>query len=71
MNAVARAIAPGPYILGDKFTAADVVIGSNLRWATLFNLIPERKDFSDYVARIVERPAQKRAAAKDEEFAKA
>jgi glutathione S-transferase len=71
MDVVAAAVTPGPYLMGEKFTAADVVIGSNLRWATHFKLIPERKEFSDYVARFVDRPAAKRAAAKDEELAKA
>jgi len=71
MNVTAGAIAPGPYLMGDKLTAADLVIGSNLRWSMLFKLIPERKEFSDYVARLSERPAFKRATVKDEEFAKA
>jgi len=71
MDVVAAAVTPGPYLMGEKFTAADVVIGSNLRWATQFKLIPERKEFVDYVARFVDRPAAKRAAAKDEELAKA
>ena len=70
MDVVAAAVTPGPYLMGEKFTAADVVIGSNLRWATQFKLIPERKEFVDYVARFVDRPAAKRAAAKDEELAK-
>ena len=71
MNVVANAVTPGPFLLGDKFTAADVVIGANLRWGTMFNLIPERREFSDYVARFADRPAAKRAQAKDEELAKA
>jgi glutathione S-transferase len=71
MDVVARAVTPGPFLMGEKFTAADVVIGSNLRWATIFKLIPERKEFTDYVARFVDRPAVKRAQAKDDELAKA
>ena len=55
---------------GRQFTAADVVIGSNLRWATMFKMIPERKEFTDYMARFVDRPAAKRAQAKDDELAK-
>jgi glutathione S-transferase len=70
MNVVAAAVAPGPFLMGDKFTAADVVIGSNLRWATIFKMIPERKEFTDYVARFVDRPAAKRAHEKDEQLAK-
>jgi glutathione S-transferase len=71
MNVIAKAVTPGPFLMGDRFTAADVVIGSNLRWGTMFKMIPERKEFTDYVARFVDRPAAKRAQAKDEELAKA
>ena len=71
MDVVARAVAPGPFLMGNQFTAADVVIGSTLRWGTMFKLIPERKEFSDYVARFADRPALKRATARDEELAKA
>jgi glutathione S-transferase len=70
MNVVAGAVTPGPFLMGDKFTAADVVIGSNLRWGTMFKMIPERKEFSDYIARFADRPAAKRAEAKDQELAK-
>jgi glutathione S-transferase len=70
MDVVARAVTPGPFLMGEKFTAADVIIGSNLRWATAFKLIPERKEFVDYVARFADRPAAKRANAKDEELGK-
>jgi glutathione S-transferase len=61
MDVVARAVQPGPYLLGETFTAADVVIGSTLRWATMFKLIPERPEFTAYVGRIGARPAAQRA----------
>ena len=32
MDVVAKAVAKGPYLMGEQFTAADVVIGSGLRW---------------------------------------
>jgi glutathione S-transferase len=70
MDVLAKAITPGPFLMGDKFTAADVVIGSTLRWGTMFKMIPERKEFADYIARFADRPAAKRAQAKDEELAK-
>jgi glutathione S-transferase len=70
MDVVAKAVTPGPFLMGDKFTAADVVIGSNLRWGTMFKMIPERKEFADYIARFVDRPAAKRAEAKDAELSK-
>jgi glutathione S-transferase len=71
MDVLANAVTPGPFLMGDTFTAADVIIGSNLRWGTIFKMIPERKEFADYVARFADRPAAKRAQAKDEELAKA
>jgi glutathione S-transferase len=71
MDVVAHAVTPGPYLLGDKFTAADVVVGSLLKWSMLFKMVPERKELLDYIARFDDRPALKRSTAKDQELAKA
>jgi len=71
MDVAAKAVEPGPYLLGETFTAADVVIGSTLRWGTMFKLIPERPEFLAYTARLTERPALKRAEEKDQELAAA
>ena len=65
MNVVAKAVEKGPWIMGEHFTAADVVIGSNMRWGTIFKLVPERPEFVAYAARIAARPAAQRAEAKD------
>ncbi|HMF22497.1 MAG TPA: glutathione S-transferase [Pseudolabrys sp.] len=69
MNVVAKAVEKGPWLMGDQFTAADVVIGSNVRWGMVFKMLPERKEFLDYAARIAARPAAQRAQAKDQELA--
>lgn len=71
MNVVAKAVEKGPWLMGEQFTAADVVIGANIRWGMIFKMIPERKEFLDYAARIAARPAAQRAQKKDEELAKA
>ncbi len=68
MNVVAKAVEQGPWLLGEQFTAADVVIGANVRWGMHFKLVPERKEFVDYAARIAARPAAQRAEAKDKEL---
>jgi glutathione S-transferase len=65
LDIVAKAIGEGPYLMGDQFTAADIVIGSGLRYGMMFKMIPERKEFTDYVARFTARPAVQRAEAKD------
>jgi len=71
MDAVAKAVEPGPYLLGGQFSAADVVIGSTLRWGMLFKIVPERPEFLAYTGRLTERPAFKRAQQKDEQLAAA
>jgi len=69
VEALAGALAVGPYILGERFSAADVVIGNNVRWMSMWKLMPDRPEFSSYVARLLERPALKRQMALDEELA--
>jgi glutathione S-transferase len=65
LDIMAKAVSKGPFLMGKQFTAADVVIGSGIRYGTMFKLIPERKEFSDYIARFSERPALQRAMAMD------
>jgi glutathione S-transferase len=64
------AAAASPYLLG-TFTAADVIIGSGLRWGTTFKLLPDRAEFKPYLATLGERPALRRATEKDAELQKA
>ena len=71
LDIVTKALTPGPYLMGEQFSAADVVIGSGLRYGMMFKLIPERKEFADYVARLTARPAAKRAEAKDKQLSAA
>ncbi len=66
MDVLAQATAAAsPWLMGAQFTAADVVVGSQLRWGLMFKLIPERPEFAAYVARLNERPALKRATELD------
>jgi glutathione S-transferase len=71
VSVVADAVAKGPYLMGEQFTAADVVIGSGLRWGMQFRLLPERPEFVAYVGRLAQRPALQRSEAKDKELAAA
>jgi len=71
MDVVAKAVEKGPYLMGEQLTAADVVIGSNLRFGMMFKLLPERPEFTAYVGRLAQRPALQRAEAKDKELAAA
>jgi len=69
MNVVAQAVAKGPWLMGEQFTAADVIVGANIRWGMMFKMIPPRQEFLDYAARIAARPAAQRAEAKDKDLA--
>ncbi len=55
----------GPYLLGERFTALDVLWGTALGWTTSFKLVPELPEIMAYVQRVKERPAAVRSAALD------
>jgi glutathione S-transferase len=68
---VERRLSTSPYAVGDSFTAVDTQLGSAIQFTMdVMHVLPERPAFRDYVARVTERPAYKRAAAKDVELAK-
>lgn len=69
LDILGKAIVKAPFLVGEQFTAADVVLGSTLRYGMMFKLIPERGDFTDYVARLTARPAARRAEEKDKALA--
>lgn len=69
LNTVAGQLAKGPYMLGERFTAADVLWGSGLSWTTMFGLIPERPEMKSYIERFDARPAVARVKAMDSELA--
>jgi len=59
----------GPWLLGDRFTAADVLWGANLGFLTSFNLVPENAAITAYLARFNARPSIIATRAKDAELA--
>jgi glutathione S-transferase len=60
LDALETALAPGPFLVGSQFTAADVYVSSQLGHAMLTKAVTPRAAFEDYVARCVERPAYRR-----------
>jgi glutathione S-transferase len=67
--AIADTLGKGPYMLGDTFSALDVVYGAGLGWTMMFKLVPERPEFTRYIAELHKRPAWIAAQKKDAEFA--
>jgi glutathione S-transferase len=55
------AVSQGEYLVGDRFTAADLYLGAHIDWGMQFKTIEKRPAFERYAARIVNRPAAVRA----------
>lgn len=56
------ALEKGPYLLGETFSAADIMIGSGLNFAVrLFKMVPPRPSFDRYIDACAARPAFQRA----------
>ena len=70
MDTLEKAVTETAYIAGDRFTAADVYVGSHVSWGLNFGSIEKRPAFADYLSRVTSREAYKRAAAIDDEALK-
>ncbi|MFB3305177.1 glutathione S-transferase family protein [Pseudomonas sp. AMR01] len=62
------AVSAKPYIAGDRFTAADVYVGSHVGWGLGLQTLPGRQAFVDYAQKLIARPAYISAVAKDNEL---
>ena len=60
-NALEYAVSGRQYIVGDRFSAADVYVGSHIGWGIRFGSIESRPAFQTYLAGIMSRPAAVRA----------
>jgi len=60
VNTLADHLASNDYVCGDRFTAADVYVGSQVLWGTQFKTLPSLQPFLEYGARLSSRDAYKR-----------
>jgi len=60
-----RQLRAGPWLLGERFSAADILWGSALGWMTGFGLVPKLPEIMAYVERAGMRPAARKAAQAD------
>ncbi len=65
VDTLAGLVADRDYVCGDRFTMADVYVGSQVDWGLLFGSLPTRPEFSAYAERLRERDAYKAAKAID------
>ncbi|MFC6633841.1 glutathione S-transferase family protein [Microbulbifer taiwanensis] len=70
LDALSIAVKANPYIAGDRFTAADVYVGSHIGWGMQFGTLEKRDEFVDYFARLQDRAACVRAAELDDALVK-
>jgi glutathione S-transferase len=61
MSTLEEAVSAGPYLAGDRFTAADVYCGSQIGFGLMFGTIEKRPAFASYWSRVSARPAYMRA----------
>jgi glutathione S-transferase len=69
MNALEAAVSQGDYLVGDRFTAADVYLGSHIGFGLQFGTFEKRAAFERYVARLGARAAFQRAQKIDDDLA--
>jgi|SRR5271170_1477190 len=71
LGALVAQLGKARYLLGDRFSAADVLWGGALHWTTMFELVPQLPEIMDYVNRMGSRPAVAHVRAKDAALAAA
>jgi glutathione S-transferase len=71
VKTLVRQLEAGPWMLGESFTALDVLWGTALTWMTGFGLIESVPPIKAYVDRWAERPSVKKVAEIDAQLVKA
>ena len=65
INTLSDGLGGNPWILGEHFTAADVMLGSSVHFLQLFDLLGDAPALTDYVNRCRQRPAFQTAQSKE------
>jgi glutathione S-transferase len=65
VSAVVNALSPGPFMLGERFSSADVLYGTTFAMFGQSPMMPKSRVIEDYVQRIVTRPCFARAQERD------
>lgn len=71
LRTVTDQLGRGSYLLGERFTAADVLWAGGLNWLTLFGIVEKTPVIAAYLDRVTSRPAFAAVAARDGETAAA
>lgn len=69
---VARALCGREFIVGDQFSAADVMLGAAIMWGTrLMPVMPKHPELLEYWSRLEQRPAWQRSFGEDQKIMQA
>ena len=68
MDVLAAKLESSAFICGDRFTAADVYVGSQIDFGLQFGSLAKRDEFVAYQARVTDRDAYRKAKARDGEL---
>ncbi|MCP5397411.1 MAG: glutathione S-transferase family protein [Sphingomonadaceae bacterium] len=68
MDTLDSMLESGDYVCGERFTMADVYVGSQIDWGLAFGSMPSRPSFEAYAERLRGREAYKAAKAIDMEL---
>lgn len=66
VDTLEQAVSGREYLVGERFTAADLYVGSHVGWGMMFGTLEKRPAFERYVERVHGRPAWTRASATDD-----
>jgi len=66
VDTLEAAVTGKQFISGDKFSAADVVIGSQIGFMTMFKLLERRPAITNYIASVTDRHAYRRGKQLDQ-----
>ena len=69
INVLEKAVQPGPFILGDRFSAADIYLASQIGFGLMMKAIEPRPAFVEYARRACDRPAYQRMVVQNEALA--
>ncbi|MEW9856861.1 glutathione S-transferase family protein [Novosphingobium sp. M1R2S20] len=68
MNTLDGFLTGRTWVCGERFTMADVYVGSSVDWGLTFGILPPRESFVAYAERVQARPAYKAAKAIDNDL---
>ena len=66
VNILASGLAHRPFILGEQFSVADILIGHSLAWARAYELPLKDEHVQAYASRLWQRPALERARQREQ-----